>query len=131
MLNHGLHFDVMISKFPLDTSLKSDFAYRTKSTGEWYLTLMELEHPSKAIFTNNKVPTFSANFNAAIGQIDGWKAFIEQHSDEDLTPPRRARFALETGHAVGVGGRFCTLSGGILSRFQVDGSLWPSSPGNV
>jgi hypothetical protein len=83
MLNHGLHFDVVISKFALDTSLKCDFAYLTKSTAEWYLTLIELEHPSKAIFTGNKqVPSFSAAFNAAVGQIESWKAFIERHGDE-------------------------------------------------
>jgi hypothetical protein len=83
MLNHGLHFDVMISKFPLDTSLKCDLAYLTKSTAEWYLTLIELEHPSKPIFTENRrVPTFSAGFNAALGQIASWKAFIEHHGGE-------------------------------------------------
>jgi hypothetical protein len=86
MLNHGVHFGLVISKFALDTSLKSDFAYLTKSTAEWYLTLMELEHPSKPIFTaNKKVPTFSAEFNAALGQIDSWKAFLEHHRDEVKT----------------------------------------------
>jgi hypothetical protein len=83
MLNHGLHFDLVISKFAIDTSLKSDFAYLTKSTAEWYLTLIELEHPSKTIFTaNRKVPTFSAEFNAALGQIASWKAFLERHREE-------------------------------------------------
>jgi hypothetical protein len=83
MLNHGLHFDVVISKFAIDTSLKSDFAYLTKSTAEWYVTLIELEQPSKAIFTENKqVPKFSAQFNEALGQIANWKAFIERHTDE-------------------------------------------------
>ena len=83
MLNHGLHFDVVISKFPLDTSLRSDLAYLTKSTAQWYLTLIELEHPAKKIFTENKkVATLSADFNAALSQIASWRIFTESHGDE-------------------------------------------------
>jgi hypothetical protein len=83
MLNHGLHFDVVISKFPLDTSLVTDFAYLTKSTTEWYAVFMELESPSKHIFTTNlKAPRFSAEFNAALAQLQDWKLFVERHAAE-------------------------------------------------
>jgi Domain of unknown function (DUF4263) len=90
MLNHGLHHDVIISKFPLDTSLITDLMYLTKSTTQWYAVFMELENPSKRIFTENrKTPRFSADFNAALGQLDDWKLFVESHADavrERLSP---------------------------------------------
>jgi antiviral defense system Shedu protein SduA len=90
MLNHGLHLDVMISKFPLDTSLATDLTYLTKSTTQWYAVFMELEDPSKRIFTGNrKTPRFSADFNAALGQLEDWKLFVESHADavrERLSP---------------------------------------------
>jgi hypothetical protein len=80
LLNHGLHLGVMISKFPLDTSLVTDLAYLTKSTMEWYAVFVELEHPAKRIFTENKKsPRFSADFNAALGQIEDWRLFVESH----------------------------------------------------
>lgn len=50
LLNHGLHFNSIISKFPLDTSLISDLVYLSKSSNSWNIVFVELEHPNKNFF---------------------------------------------------------------------------------
>src|SRR4051812_29642590 len=47
---HGLHFDVVLSEFNLQTSRIPDFAYLTKNSAYWELVLVELERPSKKLF---------------------------------------------------------------------------------
>ena len=41
LLNHGLHFNAVISKLPISASLVCDFAYLTKSTVGWRLVYIE------------------------------------------------------------------------------------------
>ena len=74
LLNHHLHFGVVISKFPLDTSLETDYVYLTKSFDTWIVTFVELEIPDKKLFTNNKkqIDT-SSEFNKAIAQVRSWQ----------------------------------------------------------
>lgn len=83
LLNHRLHFQSIISKFPLSTELITDYAYITKSSEVWRITLVELESPDKNLFTNDtkKVIT-SAEFNAALNQVRSWKHFIENNKSE-------------------------------------------------
>lgn len=47
LLNHHLHFNVLISKFKISDGLISDFAYLTKSSDFWDLVLVEIEDPKK------------------------------------------------------------------------------------
>ncbi|MGE6246870.1 Shedu immune nuclease family protein [Psychrobacter proteolyticus] len=83
LLNHHLHFGVVVSKFPLDTSLETDYVYLTKSSDTWKVTFVELEVPDKKMFTNNKkqVDT-SSDFNKAIAQVRSWQVFIEENKLE-------------------------------------------------
>jgi len=82
-LNHALHQEAIISKFPLDTSIITDFAYLTKSSGEWYLVLVELEDPKKPIFKSDKQRVIlSRDLAAALDQIAEWKTFADRHKDE-------------------------------------------------
>lgn len=85
LLNHHLHFGVVISKFPLDTPLETDYVYLTKSSDTWRVTFVELEIPEKKLFTNNKkqVDT-SSEFNKAIAQVRSWQVFIEDNKTEVL-----------------------------------------------
>lgn len=78
--NHGVHLAAIITKFKLDTSLTTDFAYLTKSSAEWDLILVELEHPGKQLFTKAGIPT--ADLTSAISQVNSWRAFIEKHAGE-------------------------------------------------
>lgn len=79
LLNHHLHLNSVISKFPIG-SWKTDFAYLTKSTVAWRLVLMELEHPKKRIFLDSSSHSgFTAEFNSAIAQIDTWRDHWNSH----------------------------------------------------
>lgn len=83
LLNHQLHFNVLISKFKISDGLISDFAYLTKSSDFWNLVLVEIEDPKKRIFTsNNEQINFHSDFNHAMDQIFEWKGYIEQNSEE-------------------------------------------------
>ena len=79
-LNHGVHLDLLISKFRIDTSLVTDFAYLTKSSGVWWLVFVELEDPAKQLFTKNAVPT--AELTAAIQQVNTWRTFVKKNAAE-------------------------------------------------
>lgn len=82
-LNHQIHFESIISKFPLGTELTTDYVYITKSSDVWRVTLVELESPDKDIFTGDlKKAIFSSGFNAAVAQVRDWKIFLDENRDE-------------------------------------------------
>ncbi len=84
-LNHHLHFQSVVSKFPLGTELATDYLYITKSSDTWRITLVELENPEKSIFTSDtRRTTTSAEFNAALNQVRSWKHFLVDNKDEVL-----------------------------------------------
>ena len=84
-LNHQLHFNVIISKFPLATELTTDYVYLTKSSDTWRVTLVELEVPEKDIFTSTTTKAITtAEFNAALNQVRSWKIFVEDNKAEVL-----------------------------------------------
>lgn len=84
-LNHHLHFETVVSKFPLGTELTTDYIYLTKSSDVWRITFVELESPDKTIFTKDtKKATTSAEFNAALNQVRSWKHFLEENKQEVL-----------------------------------------------
>lgn len=82
-LNHHLHFQSIISKFPLSTSLITDYTYLTKSSDTWRVTFVELESPDKEIYnkTTRKVAK-SAAFNASVDQVRSWKQFLSTNEAE-------------------------------------------------
>jgi len=83
LLNHGLHLDSVLSKFPLDTSLVTDLAYITKSSDRWFVVLVELERPEKEIFKSaTKRVATTQKFNEALDQIGDWQTFIEANGAE-------------------------------------------------
>lgn len=75
LLNHGLHLNCLISKFPIGERI-ADFAYLTKSSDEWKLILVELEHAGKKLFVpSSNHNSFSAQMNDAIAQVDVWREY--------------------------------------------------------
>lgn len=83
MLNHRLHFNIVISKFPISTSLTTDFLYMTKSSDRWQVVCIEIENQHKKIFTNNRRSIhFSSEFNNAYDQVLSWRAYITEHIRE-------------------------------------------------
>lgn len=80
LLNHQLHFNCIIRKFPIG-DFKTDYAYLTKSSIGWRLVLVELEDSSKPIFKrSSRDAAFSSQFNDAITQIDRWKTEYNRDS---------------------------------------------------
>lgn len=85
LLNHHLHFESVISKFPLGTELTTDYVYLTKSSDTWRITFVELEVPEKSIFTSDtKKTNTTAEFNAALNQVRSWKHHLEDNKEEVL-----------------------------------------------
>lgn len=86
VLNHGLHFDFIISKFPVAHNLVSDYVYLTKSSAQWIVTLVELEISEKSIFTSSMDKEIaSASFNHALDQVRSWKAYLKENRGEFLS----------------------------------------------
>ena len=79
-LNHGVHAGALISKLQLDTTLTTDFAYLTKSSAVWWAVLVELEHPTKQLFTREGKA--SAQLNAAIHQVRTWRTLVKRRQSE-------------------------------------------------
>jgi hypothetical protein len=67
-------------KFPFGNTYKSDFMFLSKSTTNWHAVHIEIEAPNKKIFTNNG--TFTAQFNAAIQQVESWKGWLDDTSNQ-------------------------------------------------
>lgn len=83
LLNHHLHFNAIVSKFPISTSLTTDFLYITKSTDFWNVVCIELESQHKRIFTNSRPSIhFHAEFNHAYDQVLSWKSYVQDHQRE-------------------------------------------------
>nr|AKG47483.1 hypothetical protein pA_00043 [Pectobacterium carotovorum] len=81
-LNHPLHFNMVLSKFPISKDLIPDFTYITKSSTKWVITFVELESPDKKMFkrTTGQVDTHS-NYTQAKNQINSWKLYLNNNKD--------------------------------------------------
>lgn len=84
---HHLHFNTIISKFPLGRKYKTDFAYLTKDSVGWTLVLVEIETAKKKIFKNsaNSYPQFTADFNRARSQVSAWKSYVSKEKENVLS----------------------------------------------
>lgn len=81
MLNHQLHMNCIITKFPIGDRI-ADFAYLTKSSDKWYLVLVEIERANKPLFKkSSKHVGMSAEFNEALAQTNVWREYWDEHHD--------------------------------------------------
>lgn len=79
LLNHRLHLNCIISKFPIGNR-KVDYAYLTKSSDEWKLILVELEDSHKKLFIpSSKHHGFSGEMNDSIAQVDEWRDYWNEN----------------------------------------------------
>ena len=74
--NHGMHLDLVIRKLSLARDYTTDFFYMAKSSADWHLVLVEIEKPQSKYFKNNR-GDLHADFEAALGQISRWKAWMD------------------------------------------------------
>lgn len=96
--NHGLHFNLVISKFKLGNEYITDFAYLTKSSIKWLLVLIEIETPHKKIFKKNKRNNryeFSSDFNSAFDQISNWRKYCKRKKEKVLEQIKNIKKPLE------------------------------------
>lgn len=86
LLNHDVVDAVVFAKVPLFANqCIPDLTYATKSTVEFVLCHLELENPSKRIFSefSGKI-VFSSEFNRAIGQVEDWKVRLSQMAQDEV-----------------------------------------------
>ena len=80
--NHQLHFNCVISKYPIGPYI-TDYVYITKSSNEWKIVLVELEDPNKLYFSDKdlKSTIFTATFNAALQQVKDWQIYVSENKE--------------------------------------------------
>jgi hypothetical protein len=52
LLDHQLHFGIILPQFSLSPGLKTDYVYLTKSSTSWWCVLVEFESPASRFFTS-------------------------------------------------------------------------------
>ncbi len=82
LLNHGLHFDLVLRKVPIGSDYCCDFMYLTKSTVRWHCVLVEIEKPTSRYFKTGSLD-FHPNFQSACEQINDWRAWFENESNKN------------------------------------------------
>jgi hypothetical protein len=79
LFSHPTLHDIVITKFPLGSDYKTDFAFITRHSMTLQFTFVELEAPSKRIF--NKNGALSQPFRQAQQQLSDWLRWSEQRKD--------------------------------------------------
>tara|TARA_R110001606_G_scaffold241078_1_gene389096 strand:- start:28140 stop:29003 length:864 start_codon:yes stop_codon:yes gene_type:complete len=110
LLNHQLHMNCIITKFPMGDRT-ADFAYLTKSSDKWFLVLVEIERANKRLFnSSSKHVGMSAAFNEALAQTSVWREYWDENKSivRDrlrplLVPPGMARNKLELRRVLVIG----------------------------
>jgi hypothetical protein len=85
MLNHQLHFNLILPQFAIFTGMKTDYVYLTKSSTSWWCVLVEFESPAGRFFTNGTSVKAHADLNAGLSQIDNWRDYLGKHKDAFLS----------------------------------------------
>lgn len=76
-LHNGPLHDVLITKLPLGSDYKTDFAFVTRHSMALQFTFVEIEAPSKTVF--NKDGSFTQEFNHSRQQVADWVAWGQKH----------------------------------------------------
>lgn len=109
LLNHQLHFGAVISQFRIDTTLTADFCYLTKSTGNWWLVLVEVERPDIPLFRNNKLQlTPTAEFSERFAQIQAWRDAAAARPSPRLSLPNSVSSSASVASALAISSFTCS-----------------------
>jgi hypothetical protein len=73
--NHGIHFSLVLRKLSFGADYKSDFFFFSKSSDDWNAVFVEIEKPQSRYFAD-KGNKLHQDFQAAVGQIKQWKAWL-------------------------------------------------------
>ncbi len=80
--NHGVVSDVVFRKLSLGNEYTTDFCYLSKSSADWNCVLIEIEKPQSRYFKNGS-NKFHPDFQAALEQINNWRAWFLSPSNKD------------------------------------------------
>jgi antiviral defense system Shedu protein SduA len=92
LLNHQLHFRIILPQFALSAGLKTDYVYLTKSSTSWWCVLVEFESPTSKFFTNGTGVGVHSDLTRGLNQIDAWRDYLKEHKDTflaELDPVRQ------------------------------------------
>ncbi|MGY3499176.1 Shedu anti-phage system protein SduA domain-containing protein [Bradyrhizobium sp. USDA 4502] len=84
MLNHQLHFKVVLPQLSVSSGLKTDYVYLTKSSTSWWCVLVEFESPRSRFFTNGNSIAIHSDLTRGLNQIDNWRAYLKKHKEAFL-----------------------------------------------
>jgi hypothetical protein len=81
---HGPLYGALITQPPLHGfhSRIPDFMWLSTHSGAWYPAMIEIERPSKRVFTNAGIP--SADFSQARNQFNQWKTWLDEPANVQL-----------------------------------------------
>jgi len=84
-LGNHLEWNALVSKYPIDSSLETDFMYVTRTSFHLNVVFVELEDPTKKIFVPKGVHLpLSAEFNSADAQIKSWRDYVSENRESLL-----------------------------------------------
>lgn len=97
--------NAVISKLQISTSFVSDFAYIQPTSGAHYVHLVEIEDPTKNIFTRQD--QFTEAFNHAIQQVHDWIATLQRDNDylEQVLDDAQSQFGQAESYSLVVRGQ--------------------------
>lgn len=80
--NHGVYSSLIFPKFSLNGTFRRvpDFMYVTKSSIQACVNFVEIEEPSKKMFTENN--DFNAEFNHAFQQLEDWRIWLDEGNNK-------------------------------------------------
>ncbi len=76
-LHNGPLHDIVVTKLPLGSDYKTDFAFITRTSMALRFTFVELEAPPKRVF--NKDDSFTQEFHQAHQQVVDWVRWASDH----------------------------------------------------
>jgi len=135
LLNHDLHFNCVFTQFEIDRDKIADFAFITKSSGEWRVVFVELERPQKELFVSTPYFDFHSDTRRAIAQVESWRTMTKARPEEVRrkfrhlimlgrdwdTNPVEFRFLLIIGR--NKSGRFPAEAAGRVSRLGSESDI--------
>lgn len=83
MLHHGLHLDLIFTKYPIQESHTTDFMFLTKTSMTWRAVLIEIEAPGSKIFKQGS-NEFHSDFIHAKDQILNWRTRLAAKGAGDV-----------------------------------------------
>jgi hypothetical protein len=85
LLNHGVHSGFIFPEYQLGARFQCDYMYLTKSSGEWWCVLLEIESPHARLFRGSgKDIKVHSDLNNALDQVRDWREHLSKEKEAFL-----------------------------------------------